>query len=159
MTEHNNLTPLTLTNEGLKKTKGFFSDFKTFAVKGNAVDMAVGIIIGGAFGGIVNSLVNDMLMPFVGMITAGQDFSKMAFHFGDGSTINYGLFIQAVVNFILIALTIFIVVKVLNSISRKKDAEVAPAQVDVLIEIRDLLKGRDEEASHIAEAIEAIEGE
>ena len=159
MNENNNLVPLNLTSEGLQKTKGFFSEFKTFAIRGNAVDMAVGIIIGGAFGGIVNSLVNDMLMPFVGMITAGQDFSKMVFHFGDGSTINYGLFIQAVVNFVLIALAIFIVVKVLNSISRKKDTEVAPAQVDVLIEIRDLLKGRDVDASDIAEAIEAIEGE
>ena len=159
MSENKDLAPLSLTTEGLEKTKGFFNEFKTFAIRGNAVDMAVGIIIGGAFGGIVNSLVNDMLMPFVGMITAGQDFSKMVFHFGDGSTINYGLFIQAVVNFVLIALAIFIIVKILNSISRKKDEKVAPAQVDVLIEIRDLLKERDEDASKIAEAVGEIEGE
>ena len=132
-------------NEGLEKTKGLINEFKQFALRGNVVDMAVGVIIGGAFGGIISSFVDDLIMPFVGMLISGKDFSNMVIHFGDSGTINYGLFIQKVVNFFLIALVVFIMVKIMNSIIRKKE-EVAPVtQLDVLMEIRDLLKEDENE--------------
>ena len=136
--------------EGIGKTKGFLNEFKKFALRGTVVDMAIGVVIGGAFGTIINSFVNNLVMPFVGMITSGQNFSDLAVHFGDGSTINYGLFIQAVVNFFVIALAVFIMVKLMNSVLRKKEAA-EPTQLDVLVEIRDLLKEKD---SQIADAIE-----
>jgi large conductance mechanosensitive channel len=125
----------------LGKHKGIVDDFKAFALRGNVVDMAVGIVIGAAFGNIVNSFVNDLIMPFVGFLTAGKDFTKMVFTFGEGDTVRYGAFIQAVINFFVIALSIFVVVKVFSALSRPKDdAPVEPTEAEILKEIRDLLK-------------------
>ena len=155
-TDENNTTK-SLATDGIVKTKGFFSEFKKFALRGTVVDMAIGVVIGGAFGTIINSFVNNLVMPFIGMVVSGQDFSKLTIHFGDGSTINYGLFIQSVVNFVVIALAVFIMVKLMNSILRKKEAA-EPTQLDVLVEIRDLLKEKDGD-NKIADAIGEIKGE
>ena len=132
-------------------------EFKEFAFKGNVVDMAVGVIIGGAFGTIVNSLVNDIIMPIFGALTAGMDFKNLkivlaeAVMEGDkiikpAATINYGNFIQNIVNFLIIALSIFAMIKVISKLSRKNEEEPAPeeptgpTQEELLAEIRDLLK-------------------
>ena len=108
--------------------KNFMNEFKKFIAKGNVMDMAVGVIIGGAFTAIVNSLVNDILIPFLSLITGGMDFSHLCIVLGEGegaATLNYGTFIAAVINFLLIALVIFILVKTINKITPKKEA--APA--------------------------------
>ena len=127
----------------------FLSEFKTFAMKGNVMDMAVGVIIGGAFGKIVTSLVNDILMPVIGMITGNIDFTKLSFQFGDGETaavLAYGNFIQNVVDFLIVAFCIFLMLKGINKLNRKKEEPAAPAapagptQEELLAEIRDLLK-------------------
>lgn len=126
-------------------------EFKEFAVKGNVIDMAVGIIIGAAFGKIVSSFVGDVVMPPIGVILGGVDFTDLAIILkkaqGDlpAVTINYGNFIQTVVNFTIIALAIFFVVKVINTLKRKEEiAQKAPAppsaEILLLTEIRDLLK-------------------
>jgi large conductance mechanosensitive channel len=125
-----------------------FSEFKNFAVKGNFIDMAVGIIIGGAFGTIVNSLVKDILMPPLGLVTGGVDFSdklfvlKSATENAPAITLNYGLFINSVISFVIIAWAIFVVVKQVNRLKRKEEAKPVepPADVKLLTEIRDLLK-------------------
>ncbi len=117
-------------------------EFKEFINKGNVMDMAVGVIIGGAFGAIVTSLVNDIIMPVVGMITGGVDVSGLSVKVGD-ATLTYGNFIQAIINFLIIALAIFFMVKAVNKLSRKKKEEEKPAKADdvkLLEEIRDLLK-------------------
>lgn len=128
-------------------------EFKEFAVKGNVVDMAVGIIIGVAFGKIVSSFVADVLMPPIGMLIGGVDFSnlvitlKAAQEGVEAVTLRYGVFLQAVFDFLIVAFAVFMAVKVLNSM-RKKEAETpaappAPsAQEQLLMEIRDLLKNR-----------------
>ena len=133
---------------------GMMSEFKEFAVKGNVVDMAVGIVIGGAFGVIVKSLVSDVIMPPIGLITGGIDFSKLkvvlkaAGADGKGAvSINYGAFINTVITFIIIAFAIFMVIKGINRMKRKEEAkEEAPAapaaDVVLLTEIRDLLKNK-----------------
>jgi large conductance mechanosensitive channel len=150
---------LSIFNLQTKCDMGFVKEFKEFAVKGNVVDMAVGVIIGGAFGKIVSSLVNDVVMPPLGYLTGGMDFSnlkiviKKAVMEGETVTtpevaISYGLFINNVVNFLIIALVIFTVVKAMNNLKRKEKAAPPPApaappkptDVDLLIEIRDLLK-------------------
>lgn len=137
----------------------FIQDFKAFALKGNVVDMAVGVIIGGAFGKIVTSIVNNIIMPPIGVLTGGMDFTdlklvlKDAVKEGDqvvseAVTINYGQFIQDVVDFLIIAFCIFLMVKGIAALSRKKEekpAEPAPApepsaEEKLLTEIRDLLK-------------------
>lgn len=127
------------------------SEFKSFAMRGNVVDMAVGIIIGGAFGKIVSSFVNDVLMPPIGMMLGGVDFSELAFTLKEAAgeaaavSINYGSFIQTVVDFLIIAFAIFMAIKAMNSM--KKAEEEAPAEppkpsaeVQLLTEIRDSLK-------------------
>jgi len=129
------------------------SEFKKFAMRGNVVDMAVGIIIGGAFGKIVSSFVNDVLMPPIGVAIGGVDFSSLAFTLkeaaGDAAavTINYGSFIQTVIDFLIIAFAIFMAIKAMNSMQKKE--EEAPseppkpsAEVQLLTEIRDSLKNR-----------------
>lgn len=139
----------------------FIQDFKAFALKGNVVDMAVGVIIGGAFGKIVTSIVNNIIMPPIGVLTGGMDFTdlklvlKDAVKEGDqvvseAVTLNYGQFIQDVVDFLIIAFCIFLMVKGIAALSRKKEekpAEPAPAsepsaEEKLLIEIRDLLKNK-----------------
>ena len=139
----------------------FIQDFKAFALKGNVVDMAVGVIIGGAFGKIVTSIVNNIIMPPIGVLTGGMDFTdlklvlKDAVKEGDqvvseAVTLNYGQFIQDVVDFLIIAFCIFLLVKGIAALSRKKEeklAEPAPApepsdEEKLLTEIRDLLKNK-----------------
>lgn len=127
----------------MEKKKGFVAEFKEFISRGSVMDMAVGVIIGGAFTAIVNSLVNDILMPVIGVIIGGLDFSKLSVKVAD-ATVSYGLFIQNIINFLLIALCVFILVRTINRFRRKeKEAPAepeAPAE-DVLLlrEIRDLL--------------------
>ncbi|HEC58217.1 hypothetical protein LCGC14_0774380 [marine sediment metagenome] len=129
----------------------FVSEFKSFAMKGNVVDMAVGIIIGAAFGKIVASLVKDIIMPPIGMLVGGVNFSELAYVMQEAQgdiaavTINYGLFIQSIVDFMIVAFAIFMAIKVMNSLKKKEEAApAAPAapstEVVLLTEIRDLLK-------------------
>ena len=128
---------------------GFVKEFKEFAMKGNVMDMAVGVIIGGAFGKIVSSLVDDVLMPIVGKLTGGVDFTTLAFTLGEGedaAKICYGNFIQNAVDFLIIAFCIFLMLKGINKLNRKKEEAPAPeepkgpTQEELLAEIRDLLK-------------------
>jgi large conductance mechanosensitive channel len=123
-------------------------DFKDFAMRGNVIDMAVGIIIGTAFGKIVSSFVGDVLMPPIGVMLGGVDFSKLAVTLkaaaGDvpAVTLNYGVFINTVIDFIIIAFTIFLVIRAMSKLQKKKEAAPAapPEEVKLLTEIRDLLK-------------------
>ncbi len=139
---------------------GFIKEFKEFAMKGNVMDMAVGVIIGGAFGKIVTSLVNDVLMPVISMCTGGIDFTNLFVNLSDdtkyatlaaaqeagASVFAYGSFIQNIIDFIIIAFCIFLMIKGMNKLNRKKEepkqpAEPAvPTQEELLAEIRDLLK-------------------
>ena len=128
---------------------GFISEFKEFAMKGNVLDMAVGVIIGGAFGKIVSSLVDDVLMPIVGMLTGNVDFTNLSFQIGEGegaAILKYGNFIQNTVDFLIVAFCIFIMLKGINKLNRKKEepaappAPAGPTQEELLTEIRDLLK-------------------
>ncbi len=128
-------------------------EFKDFAMRGNVVDLAVGVVIGAAFGTIVTSLVGDVVLPVIGQLTSGVDFSKAAITLkeasADGKTpavlLGYGKFIQAIINFIIVAFAIFLVVKVMNSMKKKEEAAPAAppapsAEEKLLTEIRDLLK-------------------
>ncbi len=134
---------------------GMVQEFKDFALKGNMVDMAVGIIIGGAFGTIVKSLVADVIMPFIGYFAGGLDFSKLSMSLGKGLdgkdvTINYGLFLNATIAFLIVAFVLFMLIKMMNKAKEsmaKEEAEAEaekvaepPAQEQLLAEIRDLLK-------------------
>ena len=128
---------------------GFIKEFKEFAMKGNVMDMAVGVIIGGAFGKIVSSLVDDVLMPVVGMITGNVDFTTLVWKIGEGegaAVLKYGTFIQNIVDFLIVAFCIFLMLKGINKLNRKKEdpEPEAPAEPSVeeklLTEIRDLLK-------------------
>lgn len=128
-------------------------DFKAFALKGNVIDLAVAVIIGGAFGKIVSSLVNDIIMPLIGILTGGVSFVDLKYVITEASegveevAILYGAFIQAVVDFLIIAFFIFLFIKLLSS-AKKKEAAVAPApatpsvEQELLGEIRDLLKAK-----------------
>lgn len=125
-----------------------FKEFKEFISKGNVLDLAVGVIVGGAFGKIVTSLVDDIIMPIIGLIIGGIDFSGLSLKTGD-ATVKYGMFIQNVVNFLIIAFSIFLVVKAVNKMRRiKPEKEEAPAEPQktneeiLLTEIRDLLKNK-----------------
>ena len=109
--------------------KNFVEEFKKFIARGNVMDMAVGVIIGGAFTAIVNSLVNDVMMPVLSLITGGLDFSKLCIVLGEGegaATLNYGAFIAAIINFLLIALVIFMLIKTINKFTKKKEEDPAP---------------------------------
>ncbi len=149
---------------------GFIKDFKAFAMKGNVVDMAVGVIIGGAFGKIVTSVVNDIIMPPIGLLVGGVDFKDLKFILQEGQeevlneagevitpavaevTLNYGNFLQQTFDFLIIALSIFIMIKAITKLTEKKKKEEAPApaapapapepsaEEKLLTEIRDLLK-------------------
>ncbi|NNJ79972.1 MAG: large-conductance mechanosensitive channel protein MscL [Xanthomonadales bacterium] len=127
------------------------TEFRDFAMRGNVVDMAVGIVIGGAFGKIVSSFVSDVLMPPIGMIIGGVDFSELALTLKEASgevaavTMNYGAFIQTVIDFVIIAFAIFMVIKAMNNMKKKEEAAPEeppkPSKEEVLLgEIRDLLK-------------------
>lgn len=126
-------------------------EFKTFAIKGNAVDMAVGIIIGGAFGKIVSSFVSDIIMPPIGLLVGGANFKDLSITLKESVgttaaiTLNYGKFVQTIVDFVIIAFSIFLVIKAMNSLKKKEEAAptVPPppsAEQQLLAEIRDLLK-------------------
>lgn len=130
---------------------GFIQEFKAFAVKGNVVDMAVGIIIGAAFGKIVSSFVNDVIMPPLGKLIGGVDFSALTIPLGSGAdapAIKYGLFINTVIDFVIVAFAVFIAIKGLNRLKKKEEAKPAApaappepsAEVKLLTEIRDALK-------------------
>jgi large conductance mechanosensitive channel len=130
-------------------------EFKTFAMRGNVIDMAVGIIIGGAFGKIVTSLVNDIIMPPIGLLLGNMDFSQLSIVLRQESinelgskvpavTIGYGVFINTVINFIIVAFAIFMMIKAINAAKKKQEAAPAAppqpsAEVKILTEIRDLL--------------------
>jgi len=143
--------------------KKFLSEFKEFAMKGNVIDMAVGVIIGAAFGKIVTSLVNDIIMPGVGVLTGGANFSEYKFVLKqaviDGATqevitpeaaITWGAFVQTVVDFLIVAFCIFMAIKAMNKFKRQKEEEPAPeapagpTQEELLTEIRDLLKAQND---------------
>ncbi|AJO20278.1 Large-conductance mechanosensitive channel [Bacillus paralicheniformis] len=119
-----------------------WKEFKSFAIRGNVIDLAIGVIIGGAFGKIVTSLVNDLMMPLLGLLLGGLDFSALSFTFVDAD-IKYGLFIQSIVNFFIISFSIFLFIRYISKL-KKKDAEEEKAapdpQEELLKEIRDLLK-------------------
>ena len=137
---------------------GFIKEFKEFAMKGNVMDMAVGVIIGGAFGKIVTSLVNDMLMPIISLCTGGIDFVNLFVNLSDdvkyktlaeaqeagASVFAYGQFIQNIFDFIIIAFCIFLMIKAMNKMKKKEEpapeAPKGPTQEELLTEIRDLLK-------------------
>ncbi len=111
--------------------KAFMKEFKEFISKGNVMDMAVGIIIGGAFTAIVTSLVNDVIMPIISLLTGGFDFSELCIVLGEGegaATLNYGAFIAAVINFLIIAIVIFCLIKSINKFKKKQ--EEAPTTKD-----------------------------
>jgi large conductance mechanosensitive channel len=137
---------------------GFIKEFKEFAMKGNVMDMAVGVIIGGAFGKIVTSLVNDVLMPVISVATGGIDFTNLFVNLSDdvkyktlaeaqeagASVFAYGLFIQNIIDFIIIAFCIFLMIKAMNKLKKKEEpapeTPKGPTQEELLAEIRDLLK-------------------
>jgi len=139
---------------------GMMKEFKDFAVKGNMIDMAVGIIIGGAFGTIIKSLVSDVIMPPIGLALGGVDFANLFYVLGDGSyetldaakeagaaSINYGVFFNNIISFLIIAFAVFMLVKAVNAAKKKEEEKPAapaepPAQEVLLSEIRDLLKQR-----------------
>ena len=124
---------------------GMVKEFKEFAMKGNVVDLAVGVIIGGAFGTIVTSLVGDIIMPVIGVLTGGVNFSELAVKVGEAS-VAYGKFIQAVFSFIIVAFSLFLIIKGMNSMKKEKAstppaAPPRPSSTDqLLMEIRDALK-------------------
>ena len=138
---------------------GFFKEFKEFAMKGNVMDMAVGVIIGGAFGKIVSSLVADVLMPIISLCTGGIDFTNLFVNLSDykeyatlaaaqeagANVFAWGQFCQNIIDFIIIAFCIFLMIKTMNKLNRKKEepaaeAPAGPTQEELLEEIRDLLK-------------------
>ena len=138
---------------------GFFKEFKEFAVKGNVMDMAVGVIIGGAFGKIVSSLVNDVIMPLIGKATGGVSFTDLFVPLDGGdyktlaaakeagaAVLAYGQFIQNILDFLIIAFCIFLMVKAINKTKKKEEpapaAPAGPTQEELLTEIRDLLKNK-----------------
>ena len=144
--------------------KKFFNEFKTFAMRGNVIDLAVGVVIGGAFGKITTSIVNDIIMPFISMLTGGVSFGewkwvlKEAVATAEGVidpatevAVKYGNTIAIIIDFIIIAFAVFCMVKAINSLHRKKEEEPAPAPAEpepsaeekLLTEIRDLLKEKN----------------
>lgn len=133
----------------------FLKEFKEFAMRGNMIDLAIGVIIGGAFGKIVSSLVNNVIMPPIGYLLGGVDFSNLKILIKEGSEstepvfLSYGIFINTVIDFLIIAFVIFIAIKGINQLQRKKEEEQAPAsppeptkEEQLLTEIRDILKSK-----------------
>ena len=132
-------------------SKGFFREFKQFAIKGNVIELAVGVIIGTAFGKIVTSLVTDIIMPPLGVLSGGIDFSDLSWTIKEATsateavTLNYGIFINNIINFVIIALAIFLIIKQINRLHKKeekKEEEAHKTSEEVLLlrEIRDSLK-------------------
>ncbi|MDE7381262.1 MAG: large-conductance mechanosensitive channel protein MscL [Muribaculaceae bacterium] len=139
----------------------FLTDFKEFALKGNVIDMAVGVIVGGAFGKIVASLVNDIIMPVMSLITGGEGYKNLKYVIKDAApatadgvaaveevAVNYGIFIQNIVDFLIIAISIFVALRVMMKFKKKEEEAPAPApepsaEEKLLTEIRDLLKNQE----------------
>lgn len=130
-------------NKNLKKVTKGMSDFKTFISRGNVVDMAVGVIVGGAFGKIVTSLVNDILMPLIGVLLGGLNFSELSIKVGD-AVVKYGTFLQTIIDFLIISFSIFMMIKLFETFKKKEEPKVEEVkksdEVLLLEEIRDLLK-------------------
>lgn len=129
--------------------KKFLQEFKAFAMRGNVMDLAVGVIVGGAFSAITTSLINDIIMPFIGIFVSQASFADLTLQVG-GAVIAYGNFIQAVINFLIMALVVFCMVKAVNRLSRKKEEAPPPppapsAEEKLLTEIRDLLRDQQEQ--------------
>ena len=135
--------------------KKFFSEFREFAVRGNVLDMAVGVILGGAFGKITTSLVNDVFMPLIGLLSGGVDLGKLnivlkaATETNEAVTLGIGTFLSTIIDFVLVAFVIFLMVKTINRFHRKKEEEApaeeepaGPTTEELLTEIRDLLKDK-----------------
>ncbi len=138
-----------------------FQEFKQFAMRGNVIDMAVGVVLGGAFGKIVTSVVSDLIMPAIGLLVGGVNFTDLKITLKDATvdatgnavnavTLNYGNFLQVIFDFIIIAFSIFLVVKIINKLYQKKEAAPAPSvepepskEEILLAEIRDILKQKD----------------
>ncbi|WP_314961283.1 large conductance mechanosensitive channel protein MscL [Peptostreptococcus stomatis] len=124
--------------------KGFLNEFKDFAMKGNVLDLAVGVVMGSAFGAIVTSLVEKIIMPLVGILVGGVNIADLSIKVGN-ATLGYGAFLQAIINFLIIAFSIFLFVKAINTATskfKKAEEEAGPAvdpQLELLKEIRDLL--------------------
>ena len=144
-----------VTKDAGRKAGKFLEEFKKFAMRGNVIDMAVGVVIGGAFGKIVTSLVNDVIMPLIGLVSGGLDFTSWRWVIREAHTtesgkqiaeasLNYGNFIQTAVDFTIIAFSIFLAIKLVNNFKSKEETKAAPAakpaDVALLEEIRDLLK-------------------
>ncbi len=137
----------------LQRTRGFFDEFKRFAVKGNAVELAIAVVIGNAFTGVVNSLVADVITPVIGLITNNVDFKTLQWAGPHNLVIKYGAFLQALFNFLVVAFAIFLIFKLIT-VARKRlfsrgeekavPAHEKAAEVLLLEEIRDLLKNRVE---------------
>ena len=131
--------------KNVKKLKKGVSDFKVFISRGNVVDMAVGVIIGGAFGKIVSSLVSDAVMPLIGILLGGLDFSELSITV-QNAHIKYGLFIQTIVDFLIISFSIFVVIKIFEKFKKQEEPVVEEAsrsdEAILLEEIRDLLKDK-----------------
>ncbi|WP_315548665.1 large conductance mechanosensitive channel protein MscL [Prevotella koreensis] len=139
---------------------GFIKEFKEFAMKGNVMDMAVGVIIGGAFGKIVTSLVNHIIMPLIGIVTGGVNFNDMFVNLSDEKASSlaeatekgiavfaYGAFIQSIIDFLIIAICIFLMIKAMNKLKKKRAAELEAtpepsAEEKLLTEIRDIIKNK-----------------
>ncbi len=131
--------------KGRRWKKQMLKEFKEFALRGNVLDLAVGVIIGAAFGKIVTSLVNDIIMPLIGLLLAGIDFKDLSFTVGD-ATVLYGSFIQTIVDFLIVAFSIFLFIRFFNRFKRKEEEKVEEEvavlskEEEILTEIRDLLK-------------------
>lgn len=138
------ITENEIAEKSMKKAKEEASEFKKFISRGNVVDMAVGVIVGGAFGKIVTSLVNDIITPLIGIIIGGLDFSNLKIEIGSAK-VAYGSFIQAIIDFLIIAICIFSVVRLFEKLKHKEKVEEKPKKSDEVVlleEIRDLLKDK-----------------
>lgn len=145
---------------------GFIQEFKEFAVRGNVLDLAVGVIIGASFNKIVSSLVADVIMPPVGMLVGGVDFTSLKLDLAppiegmQRATLNYGRFLQAVVDFLIVAMAVFLMVKAINTLKRRMEFSepklVTPPEVALLTEIRDLLRAQGASASPGSEGREPV---
>lgn len=136
--------------ELIEKGNSTLKEFKQFISRGNVIDLAVGVIIGSAFGKIVTSIVNDILMPIIGIMIGGLNFSSLVIRVGN-ATIRYGAFLQNVIDFLIVAACIFIFIKILSKLSKKKEQEEAiqkDEQIKLLEEIRDLLKANKKEGKN-----------
>lgn len=134
-----------ITIEYQKKAKGLLEEFKAFALKGNVIDLAVAVVIGGAFGKIVSSLANNIIMPLAGVAAGGVNFADLSFNVGD-AVIGYGVFLQSIIDFTVVAMGIFIAIKILSSLQKKEEAKPesekvveSSEEVKLLREIRDAL--------------------